>query len=179
MSSYYKNSVAVFGIALPLLGIGLLGAGAYYGSSVISKKYKVKKVAYDKAQVAERHTLQLQAQVGQNGATLKNWQNLLSTETRSTFVDHWKVAEGKLSGNEFTRAQHNWLNYSEGLGKGVLQPASQVEMTFAATYRAMQMALLEIESELPQLQLDSLTMSPGAAGGKLNFKTTYTVWTQQ
>jgi len=179
MSSYYKNSVTVFGIILPVLGIGALAAGALYGSSVIDKKFKKKKVAYDKAQVAERQTLKLQAQVGQNGAVLKNWQDLLSNETRSTFVDHWKVAESKLSGTDFTRAQHNWVNYSDGLGKGVLQPASQVEMTFAATYRAMQMALLEIESELPQLQLDSLTMSPGASGGKLNFKTTYTVWTQK
>ncbi|MBK1854445.1 hypothetical protein JO972_05720 [Verrucomicrobiaceae bacterium 5K15] len=179
MSSYYKNPVAVFGLMLPLLGFAVLAAGAFYGSSTINKKFKKKKRVYDRAQVAERAMLQLQAKVGQNGPALKRWEELMSTETRSTFVDHWKEAEGKLKGTEFTRAQHNWINYSEGLGKGVAQPASQVEMNFAATYRAMQIALLEIESELPQLQLDSLTMSPGATGGKLNFKTTFTVWTQK
>jgi len=34
-----------------------------------------------------------------------------------------------------------------------------------------------IESTLPQMQLDSLSMSPDT-GGKLNFKTIYTVWTK-
>ena len=57
------------------------------------------------------------------------------------------------------------------------QSASQVEMNFSATFRAMQMLLIEIESTLPQMQLDSLSMSPDT-GGKLNFKTIYTVWTK-
>lgn len=178
MNSYYKKSVAVFGLLLPLLAVGLLAGGALFGLSSVNKKYNAKQKEYKKAQIAEKKTAQLQGMVAKNGNYLKDWQKILSTETRGTFVEHWKVAERKFSGKEFTRAPHNWLNYSEGLGKGINQPASQVEMNFSATYRAMQLALMEIESKLPQLQLDSLTMTPDTGSGKLNFKTKFTVWTQ-
>jgi len=178
MTSYYKKSVAIFGLVLPLLGLGLLACACLYGVSSVKKKFASKKVAYDKAQIAEQKTTQLQGRVASNGTHLKDWQKVLSSETRGTFVEHWKVAEKKFSGQEFTRAPHNWVNYSEGLGKGISQPASQVEMKFSGTYRAMQLALMEIESKLPQLQLDSLSMTPDSSGGKLNFTTKFTVWTQ-
>ena len=70
------------------------------------------------------------------------------------------------------------MNYSEGLGKGISQPASQVEMKFTGTYRAMQLALMEVESKLPQLQLDSLVMAPDSGAKKINFTTKFTVWTK-
>ncbi|BDS08497.1 hypothetical protein NT6N_35370 [Oceaniferula spumae] len=179
MNSYYKQSVAIFGLAIPLTVMGVLAGGALYSVSVINKKFKVKKVEYTKALVVDQQTAKLQAQVAQNGSHLARWNNVLSTETRGTFIDHWKVAEKKFSGRELTRGPHNWINYSEGIGKGIMQPASQVEMSFSGTYRAMQLTLMEVESKLPQLQLDSLVMSPDAQNEKLNFKTTFTVWTEK
>lgn len=178
MNSYYKHSVAVFGLTLPLLAVAVVAGACLYGVSSIDQKFKKKHIVYNKAQIEEQKTTELQGRVAQNGNHLKDWQKVLSSETRGSFVEHWKVAEKKFTGKEFTRAPHNWVNYSEGLGKGIDQPASQVEMNFSATYRAMQLALMEIESKLPQLQLDSLTMTPDNSGEKLNFKTKFTVWTQ-
>lgn len=104
---------------------------------------------------------------------------MLASETRGTFVDHWKAAEEKFKGNELTRSPHNWINYSEGIGKGIDQPSSQVSMGFSATFRAMQLALMEVETKLPQMQLDSIIMKPEKNGGRINFSTQFTVWTQK
>ena len=41
----------------------------------------------------------------------------------------------------------------------------------------MQLALLEVETKLPHMQLDSLTMTPADDGESINFNTTFTVWT--
>lgn len=178
MNSYYKKSIIVFGLALPLLCmVAIIGASLYMVSST-EKKFKAKSVEYAKAKAEERKIAQLQKVVGATGHHVKKWQHMLDTETRGTFDEHWKTAGKNFTDQEFTRAPHNWVNYSEGLGKGISQPASQVEMKFTGTYRAMQLALMEVESKLPQLQLDSLVMAPDSGAKKINFTTKFTVWTK-
>jgi len=159
-----------------LLIVVIAGVSLYQVSSV-SSEHLVKKRKYDKAQVEMRQSMELLGKVNKNKALLSEWDRMMRTETRGTFLEHWKKAEKKFSGKELTKSSHNWVNYSEGLGRGVSQPASQVNMTFLATYRAMQAALMEIESTLPNMQLDSLTMTPASSGKGIDFKTTFTVWT--
>lgn len=178
MNSYYKNAITVFGIALPLIGFAVIAGGALYAVTTINKKHSLKEVAFSKSQKEEKQLAHLQGMVAKNGKHLQIWNTNLDTETRGTFLEHWKEAEKKFTGKEFSRSPHNWVNYSEGLGKGIKQPASQVEMKFSGTYRAMQLALMEIESKLPQLQLDALSMTPDNNAGTLNFSTTFTVWTK-
>ncbi len=163
----------------PLLVIAIVLSGVLYGLSKVSTSYQEKKMAYDRAEKARQNTLLLQGKVAQNDVMMKQWQNMLASETRGTFVDHWKTAEQKFKGNELTRSPHNWINYSEGIGKGIDQPSSQVSMEFSATYRAMQLALMEVETMLPQMQLDSIIMKPEKNGGRINFSTQFTVWTQK
>lgn len=177
MNNYYKQSVVAFGIVIPLILILVVIGVAFYFSSSIGSEYKKKKMAYDKERQAMQHTMALQGKVQSTADYVKEWDNLLATETRGTFLEHWKRAEEKFSGKELTKTSHNWTNYSGGLGKGVGQPASQVNMSFSATYRAMQMAMLEMETKLPQMQLDSLTIKPDRNGETVNFNTTFTVWT--
>jgi len=37
--------------------------------------------------------------------------------------------------------------------------------------------LLEMETKLPNMQLDSLTITPDTNSDSINFETTFTVWT--
>lgn len=178
MNNYYKQPVAVFGLAIPLLVVLLLAVGVYYGYSKFDKSYKEKKTVYDKAEKVRLYTLNLQGQVAQNSSELEDWKKMLAIETRGTFVDHWKEAEQKFSGKELTRSPHTWTNFSPGIGNGVSQPSSQVTMAFSGTYRAMQASLMEVESKLPQMQLDSMTMTPDEGAGRINFVTKFTIWTQ-
>ncbi|MFK7910258.1 MAG: hypothetical protein AB8F34_06605 [Akkermansiaceae bacterium] len=177
MNDNYKKSVTLFGIALPCLLMAIVVGVVLYMSSSISTEYTKKKKAYDKAQVGLKQTMELQGKVQETSQYLREWDHLLNTETRGTFVEHLKTAEEKFSGKELTKTNHNWVNYSSGLGKGITQPASQLNMSFSATYRAMQLALLELETKLPHMQLDSLTMTPEKNGETINFKTTHTIWT--
>ena len=176
-NEYYKQSVTVFGIAIPLGLMLVVGLAAMYMSSSTSAEYKKKKLVYDQAQSAMKETVALQGKLQKTSKYLEEWDHMLKTETRGSFLEHWKTAEQRFSGKELTKTSHNWLNYSEGLGKGINQPASQVNMSFSATYRAMQLALMEMETKLPQMQLDSMTMTPSSNGESLNFNTKFTVWT--
>lgn len=177
MNDYYKQPITIFGLVLPMLLFVILAGVALYMTSSVSGEYAAKKSEYDKAQTAKRQSMELLGKVNKNKRALAEWDRMMRTETRGSFLNHWKKAEKKFTGKELTKSSHNWTNYSEGIGRGVSQPSSEVKMTFMATYRAMQTALMEMESILPQMQLDSLTMSPDSNGKGINFETTYTVWT--
>lgn len=177
MNEYYKKSIAVFGIAIPVVLMAVIAIAALSMLSSTNVEYRKKKQVYDKDQNALKQISKLQGKVKQNASHLANWDSLMKNETRGTFLEHWKTAEKRFSGRELTKASHNWTNYSDGLGRGASQPASQVNMSFSATYKAMQLALMEMETRLPQMQLDSLTMKPDGNGEALKFDTTFTVWT--
>ena len=178
MNEYYKKPVIVLGLVVPALVLVLLTCAAYYGYSKLNDSYKAKKTVYDKAEKARENKLTLQGRVAQNHEELEKWDKMLAVGTRGSFLDHWKEAEQKFSGKELTRSPHKWLGYSPGLGKGIKQPSNQVTMGFSATYRAMQATLMEVESKLPQMQLDSISMTPDENGGRINFVTKFTIWTQ-
>ena len=177
MNEEYKQSVGIFGIAIPCLIMAAIAGIAFYMSSSTAADFKKKKKAYDKAQIAAKEINELQGKMQKISRDLNGWDNMLKSETRGTFLQHWKETEQKFTGKEFTRNPYNWVNYSDGIGKGLNQPASQVNMSFSATYRAMQLAFLEIETKLPNMQLDSLSIVPEKNGEKINFKTTHTIWT--
>jgi len=178
MTSYFKKPIIIFGLAVPLLITVLIIAVISFFSMRIDKKLKKNRALYKAAETEQKQVATLQAEVGQNVAYLEQWEANLGRETRGSFLEHWKNVEKKFSSKEFRRSPHNWINQSNGLGRSVNHPGSQVEMNFSATFRAMQMALIEIESTLPQMQLDSFSMSPDSEGERLNFKTRFTVWTQ-
>ena len=177
MSDYYRQPIAVFGLILPIvLAVIIAGSVLYYTGSV-KKKYAVKQMEYDRSQQAKQKITMLRSKVNQNRESLDAWDDFLKTETRGKFIDHLKVATEDFSGKELTRTSRSWINYSEGLGRGVSQPSSQVVMSFVGTYRAMQQALMNLETELPTMQLDSLEMSPDDNGKGVKFRTTHTIWT--
>ena len=57
------------------------------------------------------------------------------------------------------------------------QKSSQIRIAFRGTFRTMQRAFLELETRMPQLQLQDLKIDPSSSGSALlNFQVTYTAW---
>ena len=52
----------------------------------------------------------------------------------------------------------------------------QLHFAFRGTYRALQTAFLELETRMPQLQLDSIKLSRSANQNVLNAAVVYTTW---
>lgn len=178
MNTNYKKSVAIFGLVIPLIVILALTAFVLMKASSIRTEYTQKIESSTMNDLSEKQNKLLVKQAQAESKTLKSWQDLLGSESRRSFLKHWKTTEKQFKAKEFIRELPTWQNTSTGIGAGIKnQSASQVTMTFDSTYRAMQIAVMEVETRLPQLQLDSLDINPSKDGGTLNFKTTYTVWT--
>lgn len=177
MSDYYKQPIAVFGLIIPTVVLVILTVAVLFYTASVKEKYAIKKQKYELSQKAMRQVEMLRAQVDKNKVSLNAWDQLLQAETRGTFLEHWKNASRGFSGKELTKSSRSWNNYSEGLGKGGLQPSSQVSMSFVGTYRAMQTALMRLETMLPTMQLDSMDIKLDGNGKGIDFSTTHTVWT--
>ena len=62
MNSYYKQSIGVFSIGIPLFLIVVVAGVALYSASSVSDDYKVKKKKYDAAQAAMNQIMEMQGQ---------------------------------------------------------------------------------------------------------------------
>ncbi|MGJ8661398.1 MAG: hypothetical protein ACSHXL_05125 [Bacteroidota bacterium] len=178
MSELYKKSIFIFGVIIPVLILSLIVVAVSMKAQSTRSSYETKRTAYDQAQMTIMMTKQLKAKADSNRNQLKFWESLMTRETRGTFIDHWKLAEGKFTEMELNKTSHNWINQSTGLGNNAVLPASQVKMTFLGTFRAMQLSLLELETKLPQLQLDRMNIKASTDSNLLSFDTTFTLWTQ-
>jgi hypothetical protein len=64
-----------------------------------------------------------------------------------------------------------------GFGAVSAQSSSQLRIAFRGTYRTMQRAFLELETRMPQLQLQELRIDPSSnQSSLLNFQVSYTAW---
>lgn len=178
MNFNYRKAVLIFGLLIPVLFVGGLIAIVLYKTSDINSQYQTKLQNKKKSELMMSQNKILAKQVIKEKASLNAWESLLKAESRRSFLQHWKDVEKQFKAKEFVRELPIWQNDSKGLGTGVSQPASQVTMSFDATYRAMQIALMEMETRLPQMQLDTMSCKPSQNKETVNFKMTFTIWTQ-
>ena len=89
------------------------------------------------------------------------------------------IAEA-LPAKEFQKTAFERTNTKGGFGTVSAQPSSQLRIVFRGTFRTMQRAFLELESRLPQLQLQELRIDPNPnqqnPSPLLNFQVNYTAW---
>ena len=179
MNDNYKKSIAIFALAIPLSLIIIMIIVIVGKTGSIGKKYSQKKLAYDQYKLSENVIKGMKVKAEENKEQLKIWDDMMKAETRGTFIQRWNSIEAKYNKGELSKLSHNWVNQSIGIGAGSSQPASQIKMSFRGTYEAMQNSLLELETVIPQLQLDSISMKPAESRNLLNFDAVFTLWTLQ
>lgn len=171
----YRQSILVFGLALPLLIIALLMGGALYVKGQFNQTYEKKLRLHAQGKQLERQIGKVKKELAKSDQDAKMWAEIYAAHDRRSYTLQWKEIGSQFRPKEFQFQSPTWKSQSAGLGK--TGQAEQVSMNFEATFLAMQTALLEMETRMPQLQLDSMQMAPNSNGETLNINTTYTIWT--
>ena len=179
METNYKKSVALYGLALPMLFLLLLIVAAVIAKGRVSDTYQKRELIHQQGLITNLQIKKLTKKVEAEKEILDSWTTMLSEDSRSSFAESWKEAGHSFERNEFQSDLPAWKSKSSGLGNKLKQPASQVTMIFDASFRAMQTALIEMETKLPQMQMDSMSMKPNKNGRTMDFTTTFTVWKLQ
>jgi len=173
----YKQPIIFFGLILPLLAAVALISAVLYGKSEVEASFNEKSQHYAGFEMTTKAAMGLEKAVSQKRAHMERWQNGLSQESLSEVNKQWKTISATLPNKEIQLSAYDKTAGSTGLGGVSAQKSSQVRLAFRGTYRTMQKAFLDLESRMPQLQLQELKIDPSQnQSSLLNLQVTYTAW---
>ena len=173
----YRQPIALFGIVLPI-GVAAIVVGiCFLIRSNMTDSFENKQTKYKASEMARLAGLEIETQVIRQRTQLDHWSSLLAQETASAVTINLKeIAEG-LPTKESQKTASERLPVKGGFGTISAQASSQVRIAFRGTFRTMQRAFLELETRMPQLQLQELRIDPSTSQSSLlNFQVTYTAW---
>jgi hypothetical protein len=173
----YRQTIILFGFVAPLLvSVAVVGIG-YKVKDKMTKSYASKKEEYKTHRLANISTMQVEKNVKELRTHDNRWDDQMSRETSSEVsIVLGKILED-LPNKEINRTSYEPSNKAGGFGNASTQASSQIQIAFRGTFRTLQKALLELETRLPQLQLEDLKMEPMQSNGYLiTLQVKYTAW---
>ena len=176
----YRQSIALFGIVLPALACSALMALCFFLKSNSLESFDNKLVLFKSFSKNSTAAHEIETKIVMQRPHLQHWATLLSEEPSSAVNTHLRAIAEALGGKEIQKTAFERTNSKGGIGTATAQSSSQLRIVFRGTFRAMQRAFLELESSMPQLQLQELRVDPSPntqnPSPLLNFQVNYTAW---
>ena len=174
---FYRQPIILFGLVLPvLLAAGIVGAGVMIKSKMVAS-FAAKESSYRTYNQNRIGVLGIEQQIASQRPHLARWEEQLSEETASTVATNLRKISEKLPNKEIQQTAFERPSSAGGLGSASAQTSSQIRIAFRGTFRTLQQAFLQLETRMPQLQLQELRIDPNSnQTTTLNFQVTYTAW---
>ncbi len=174
---FYRQSIVAFGFVVPALICAAVAGGGVFLCSKALASFQEKQSLHKASEANNRNSQSIEAQISRKREHVERWRGQMEKEMKNTLTSHLKEISDKLPQKEFTQTAVEWPNGSGGVAAASSQNSSQVRLAFRATFRSMQKALIELETVMPQLQLQEMKIDPSPTStSSLNFQVTYTAW---
>lgn len=173
----YRNSIVIFGIVVPMLLIAALVGVSFIAKGKVKASFDNKLTIYETYQKGQKTTQGIEKEVNLQREHLTRWDSLVTQDTASAVTSQLREISEKLPSKEIQQTSFERSGNNGGLSGPAAQKSSQIKIAFRGTYRTMQKAFLELETRMPQLQLEDLKIDPSSGlSSLLNFQVTYTAW---
>lgn len=174
---FYRQPIIFFGIVVPILLAAAVVAGGAAIKSNMAKSFLEKESKYRTFQQSSAEARKIEKQIISQRSHLDRWNVQLSEETASAVATNLREISEKLPGKEIQQTAFERPTGNGGFGSASAQNSSQIRIAFRGTYRTLQQAFLQLETRMPQLQLQEFRMDPNSTQSSLlNFQVTYTAW---
>lgn len=179
MNPYYKQPIIAFGLAAPLvLLLVLFGLGFHYKGK-LEQTYETRRNDYKNYQNNQKVREGLEQVVKRQQPVMNKWMALFDADTATTINGILGEVEKRFPGEEFQQTSYKRTNARSGIGGASSQASAQFEFKFRGTYRGLQNAFLEMETQMPQLQLDTLKIKQDSSRNVLTADLLYTAWKKE
>lgn len=173
----YRQTIILFGLVLPVVIAAALGGVGYMLQSHMAASFHNKENTFKTYEQARLAGIEVETQVTRQRDHLSRWNEQLALETASTVATHLRKISEHLSNKEIQQTSFERPGTTGGFGAASAQKSSQLRIAFRGTFRTLQRAFLELETRMPQLQLQELRINPvSPQSSLLNFQVTYTAW---
>ncbi|NNC88137.1 MAG: hypothetical protein HKN82_06715 [Akkermansiaceae bacterium] len=176
MNPFYKEPVIVFGGVAPLVAVVVAFVVLFNYKGKLETEHRMKQRSYEEVQKVVRERQRLEAKVDEQAPYLNSWMSLFEKPTATSVNGFLGAVQKKFGGEEFQQTAFRRSSSSSGIGSASAQPSIQIQLAFRGTYSALQNAFVELETSMPQLQLDSIKITPNANRKVLNADLVYTAW---
>ena len=174
---FYRKSIALFGILLPIIGALVVVGGATIIKGKVTDSFANKQLHFSSHEKNRINALEIEARISRKRQYIDQWKVQLSEETKSAVSANLRKIQEKLPAKEFQPTAFEPLNTPGGFGSVSAQRSAQIRLGFRGTYRTVQRAFLALETQMPQLQLQELKIDLSTnQSAHLNFDVTYTAW---
>jgi hypothetical protein len=178
--NFYRQSIVLFGIVFPILILGLLLGGCFLLKGKMAASFATNQGLFKTYEVSRLKAVEIETTIVNQRSHLEYWNVLLAKEAASAVNSQLSAIAETLPSKEYQKASFDRTAGTGGLGSATAQQSSLIRIGFRGTFRTMQRAFLELESSLPQLQLQELSIKPNASqqgqSPLLNIQVTYTAW---
>jgi len=173
----YRQTITLFGIVLPVIGAAALVGVGFMLKSKMADSFDNKQKNYKTYEQGRLAGLEIEAQVTRQRQHIDRWNTQLAQETASAVTTNLREISEHLPPKEIQQTAFERPSANGGFGSISAQRSSQIRIAFRGTFRTMQRAFLELETRMPQLQLQELRIDPSSSQSTLlNFQVTYTAW---
>lgn len=172
----YRKAILLYAYAIPvglalLLAVALLLAPAKFNASQQGKMSDY--LAYTNL---NQQASSMDAKMSSKRELVAAWRAALENESGATLNEllqsHFKTLDGK----QLEQTSTGRPSGGSGLTVSGGQAASRLQLEFRGGFEPMQTTLLVMESKLPQLQMESMEITPDPGGDGLKFGFVYTAW---
>jgi len=174
---FYQQTIILFGLVIPAILAGGVFAACFVMKGKVSESLEAKVGDYRQLEQSRGAARELEADVSVERENLLRWKRQISEETSSAVTARLRAISEKIPEREFTQTSFERPTTASGFGTASSQKSSQIRLSFRGTYRSTQRALLELETRMPQLQLQELRISPNTNQPSMhNVNVSYTAW---
>lgn len=173
----YRQPIIVFGIVIPFIAAAVLVGIFFTIQSKMAASFENKEKTYKTFEMGRQNGEKIEKQVISQREHIERWSSQMSQETASTVTTNLREISEHLPGKEIQQTAFERPSGKGGFGLVTAQNSSQIRIAFRGTFRTMQRAFLELETRMPQLQLQSLRIDPSpGVSSLLKFEVSYTAW---
>ncbi len=174
---YYRQSIVLFGFVLPFVVCAAIVGGGVAIKAKAAASFQQKQALYKTSETNRIGALGIEAQISKKRPHVERWISQIEKETANAITSHLKEIGDLLPAKEFQQTAFERPTGATGFASVSAQNSSQVKLAFRGTFRSLQKAFIELETRMPQLQLQDLKIEPSSSStSSLNFQVTYTAW---
>ena len=173
----YKKGILIFNILIPIILFSIILVVIGSIRSSVSKKYNYRKNQLEKTETLEKQIIAIKEQVNSYQEALEPaWNELLEAQISSQVTKTLNTILNEYINEELKQTGHSITETTNKFSANLDQPSAIVDLQFTGTYSAMQRAIAEFETRLPNFQLQSLQIAPNQNGIVLDFRISYIAW---
>jgi Sec-independent protein translocase protein TatA len=182
-TSPHRQAILVFGIAVPVFLIIAISVAMFVGHSKLKTSFETKVAALERYQTAQTQVTELEAFLSVENRREKTayWTSKVEQDVVESLTKNLDTILAKYDSEVLRQTEMGQAPGAGTLGVKSKHPHSRMQLSFEGGFKPMQLLLAELETEMPHLVLESLTINPKPAtseGGKstLQFGVVYLCW---